>query len=321
MHATRLSEALDIQPAEIAALFAPYVTADRAADAPAWRRAVGRRRRKILKRLAGALPLRRTEPGRPAAEVEAEYARAWGESDHARYDITAAPPSDTPWLWGDQRLLASDIGATRWRQLLLIRAIERLKPRHVLEVGCGNGINLLLLAGHFPDIAFTGMELTTAGHQAARAFQQAHAELPAHLRAFAPLPLTDPTAFRRVRFVQGNAAAMPFADGAFDLVLTVLALEQMERVRAAALRETARVAGRWTLMFEPFGEANRGLWPRLNVRRRGYFRGRIADLPAFGLDPLWVSRDFPQEYFLRAALVLSATRAPAPIGGAAPRLV
>lgn len=314
MRATPLSETLGVQAAEIAALFAPYVSAQ--AGAAAWRRAVGRRRRKILKRLAAGLPLRRRAPGRPPAEVEAEYARAWGESDHGRYDLAIAPAADTPWLWGGQRLLASDIGATRWRQLLLVRAIERLKPRHVLEVGCGNGINLMLLSGRFPEIAFTGLELTAAGHQAACAFQEAHAELPAHLRAFAPLPLADATAFRRIRFVQGDATALPFADGAFDLVLTVLALEQMERVRAAALREIARVAARWTLMFEPFDEANRGIWPRLNVRRRGYFRGRIADLPTFGLDPLWAANDFPQEYFLRAALVLSAKRAPAAPGAA-----
>lgn len=321
MRISPLSETLGVAPTEIAALFAPFVTARPATNAAAWQRAVGRRRRKILKRLAAHPLSLRAESGRPAEEVEAEYARAWGESDHGRYDIAAAPPSDTPWLWGDQRLLASDIGATRWRQLLLVRAIERLKPRHVLEVGCGNGVNLILLAGRFPDIAFTGLELTAAGHRAACAFQEAHAELPAHLHAFAPLPLLDPTAFRRIRFVQANAAAMPFADGAFDLVLTVLALEQMERVRAAALRESARVAGRWTLMFEPFCEANSALWPRLNLRRRGYFQGRIADLPAFGLDPLWASQDFPQEYFLRAALVLSAKRGAAAIGDAPPPLL
>ena len=71
------------------------------------------------------------------------------------------------------------------------------------------------------------------------------------------MPLADPTAFRRIRFCQGNAPSLPFADGEFDLVTTVLALEQMERVREQALAEVARVACRHTLMIEPFREVNR----------------------------------------------------------------
>ena len=39
--------------------------------------------------------------------------------------------------------------------------------------------------------------------------------------------------------------------------------------------------------------------------RRNYFRGRIADLPAYGLKPGIITDDFPQEVFLRACAVLS----------------
>src|SRR5690606_1356218 len=128
----------------------------------------------------------------------------------------------------------------RFRQLMLIRLVEHLKPRRVLEVGCGLGIHLILLACRFPEVEFTGVELTAAGHRAARALQ-AEERLPQHLVAFAPEPLVDLTGFRRVDFRQGNAAALDFPDQRFDLVYTVLALEQMERVRARALAEIARV--------------------------------------------------------------------------------
>jgi ubiquinone/menaquinone biosynthesis C-methylase UbiE len=201
-------------------------------------------------------------------------------------------------------MFASDVGATRVRQLLLIRVIQKLRPRSVLEVGCGNGINLLLLACRFPDIEFAGVELTQAGHQAATSFQR-RATLPDALRRYAPEALPDASAFRRVRFIQGNAAALPFPDASVDLVYTTVALEQMERIRHRALGEIARTTRSHALMVEPFAEGNRALWPRLNVLRRNYFRGCIADLPRYGLAPRVATDDFPQESFLKISAVLS----------------
>jgi SAM-dependent methyltransferase len=212
-------------------------------------------------------------------------------------------------------MFASDVGATRFRQLLLCRVIERVRPRHVLEVGCGNGINLVLLAGRFPAIRFAGIEMTEAGHRSARSLQQG-GELPPCLAEYAPLPLADPAAFRQIDFRQGNATSLPFADGGFDLVITVLALEQMERVRQQALGEIARVARRHTLMIEPFRDVNGELWPRLNVLRRDYFRGRIAELRGYGLEPVLALNDFPQESFLKICTVLAEKRYDHPHAGA-----
>jgi ubiquinone/menaquinone biosynthesis C-methylase UbiE len=199
---------------------------------------------------------------------------------------------------------------------LLQRVVERLRPRRLLEVGCGNGINLLLLAGRFPDIALAGLDLTEEGIAAARALQAA-GTLPEGMAGYAPSGIADPTAFRRIAFRHGDAGALPFADGSFDLVVTVLALEQMERLRRRALAGLARVSRRHVLMIEPFAEVNRGLWRRLNVFRRDYFRGRIAELPRHGLVPEIVTADFPQEVHLGACLVLArkATADAAPTAG------
>jgi SAM-dependent methyltransferase len=165
----------------------------------------------------------------------------------------------------------------------------------------------MLLAGRFPGVSFTGVELTREGARAATQLQRA-AELPKPMQAFAPLPLLDVAAFQRVRFVQGDAARLPLADGSVDLVVTILALEQMERVRQRALAEIARVAGRHTLMIEPFRELNERGPTRRYVVARDYFQGRIADLPSYGLEPELVLDDFPQEFYLRAGAVVAARK-------------
>lgn len=301
-----LTDALGITPGQIDELLGPFVSEHVSRWSRRWQTQVWRRRYKVLRRLWRAPGHKGSlRHGRSSDVVQAEYADVWSRAAFTQYDPQRVAPGLTPWLWRDRCLLANTIGATRWRQLLLIKAIERVRPKTVLEVGCGNGINLLLLACRFPDIAFTGVELTAEGHAAAQSFQQTHERLPEHLQAFAPQPLPDPQGFRRVRFVQGSATELPFENGAFDLAITVLALEQMEQVRARALAEIARVVRSHALMIEPFADANRGFWQRLNVDRRNYFRGRIGELADYGLRPLVACADLPQKTILRAALVLS----------------
>jgi SAM-dependent methyltransferase len=296
---------LDITRGQVFELFQPFVAQSfEASDAP-WRAELRRResriRRKYLKRIVlGWLP----STQRNERTVIDEYAKAWQPSEYEKYNLERPLARVSPWEWGDRKLFASDVGATRFRQLILIRVIEQLRPRSVLEVGCGNGINLILLACRFPDIEFTGVELTEQGHQAALEFQK-QAELPRPMQDYAPLELADTSAFRRIRFIQGSAAELPFKDNSFDLVATILALEQMERIRDRALREITRVSARHLFNIEPFRDLNDEGGPKRNVIQRNYFRGRIDDLNRYGFSPTLALQDFPQEAFLKAGAVLS----------------
>lgn len=304
------STGLGISQDEITSLFAPFVERTLGANDPAWRKEIGARRLGILRKLFKQFVLRRSGGRRRDKEtVLREYSQAWRPSGYDDYRLGGALARVSPWEYLGQNMFASDVGGTRVRQMLLIRMIEKTKPRSVMEVGCGNGINLLLLAGRFPDIAFTGCELTQEGHQSALMFQEQDT-LPEAMQQFAPLPIEDPTAFKRIRFIQGDAANLPFEENAFDLVYTVLALEQMERIRRQALGEIARVAHRHTLMIEPFQDVNKAGWSRAYVIRRDYFRGRIEDLDEYGLHPMIATDDFPQEVFLKVCAVLSEKRQP-----------
>jgi SAM-dependent methyltransferase len=310
--ASLASSGLGLSQDEVTAFFEPFVARKVGADDPEWLAEISQRRRGILRRYLKRILLpwsSRTK--RDEREVIREYSKAWKPGEYENYRLGGALPRLSPWVYRGERMFASDIGGTRFRQALLVRMIEHLMPRSVLEVGCGNGINLILLAGSFPDIEFTGVELTREGHQAAVEFQR-HEALPETMQAYAPLPLKDTSAFRRIRFIQGNAADLPFGDNQFDLVYSILALEQMEQIRHRALAEFARVARSYTLMLEPFRDVNSTGWPRANVIRRDYFRGRIADLPAYGLKPTLITDDFPQEVFLRACAVLSEKQPPGP---------
>ena len=293
---------LGITRPEVERLFQPFVKT----DDEAWQRRFAKRNRKIWRQyLKRRLFGWRRQAQRLKGAVAREYGDEWLSIDHRSYSLDAAPGRGSLWQWGDQLSFATNRGGTRVRQLLLVRVIEQLKPKRVLEVGCGNGINLLLLAGRFPETQFTGIDLTREGPAAAQRVQQQNDLLPTHLQAFAPLSLHDPSAFKRVTFQSGDASALPFADNSFDLVITVLALEQMERIRAQALNEIARVSAGHAFMIEPFREANdRGI-ARRYVVARDYLRARVADLPAHGMQPVWATTDMPQEAFLKACAVLA----------------
>ena len=289
---------------EVEQLFAPFAKIDDAT----WRRRFAKRNRKIWRQyLRRGLFGWHGDTRRLKSAVAREYNDEWLSIDPRSYSLDAPPTKQSLWQWGNRLYLASNRGGTRVRQLLLVRTLERLQPKRVLEVGCGNGINLLLLAGRFPETQFTGIDLTREGIAAAQRVQE-NDLLPSHLQAFAPLPLLDPTAFKRVTFQTGDASALPFAAKSFDLVITVLALEQMERIREQALNEIARVAAGHALMIEPFGEANASGMARRYVVARDYLRARIADLPNHGMTPLWATTDMPQEAFLKACAVLAKVR-------------
>jgi SAM-dependent methyltransferase len=283
--------------------FAPFALPPSAENDAAWAAGVKKQRKRIFKNVRRKLLGGGTKVAERTSEVIKDtYNPKWA-TGYAKYDPAGAHDNYAPWLWGERRFMASTNGSARFRHLLIAALIEKLQPKSVLEVGCGNGINLLLLANRFPEVKFAGVDLTDSGPRLFNELKQGEG-LPGNLAAYAPLPPRDPEGFKRVEIHQGSAAQLGFADGSFDLVMSVLALEQMERIRAQALGEMARVAARWTLMIEPFRDVNRYLWPRLNIIRQDYFQGRIDELPQVGLEPILATDDFPQEIHLRACLAL-----------------
>jgi SAM-dependent methyltransferase len=307
---TSIDEAgLGIDRARVLAAMEPFI-ARRLTDVdPLWTAEVARKSAKTRRQLRRRRWLGWLGRGkhRDQTRIKEEYDGAWARKRLAPYEMEPRPSGGAAWQYGSQVMFATSAAGSRARLLVLMRAIASLRPRTVLEVGCGNGLNLLTLACRFPEMRFAGLELTEGGFAVARAVQ-GDAELPDVLRRFAPEPIVDAAAHRAVAFHLGSAAALPFDDGGFDLVYSSLALEQMEQVRQRALGEMARVSALHTLMLEPFWDCNdRGL-RRDYLLTRDHFRGRIDELPSYGLEPILVIDDLPGEIWLQPCLVVCRKR-------------
>jgi ubiquinone/menaquinone biosynthesis C-methylase UbiE len=234
--------------------------------------------------------------------VEDTYDHIWTAMDFANF----VDPSKQLMAheWRQEGWLLNSSATQKLHHVLMIKALRFLRPASVLEVGSGLGINLAILASQCPGTRFHGIELTKSGVDLTRALVAAD-RLPQPLQDFMAEPPSVPNGFRDVTVDRGSAERLPYADNSFDLVMTRLALEQMESIRERALTEISRVARSYVLMIESFRELNdEGLRRKYAVGNR-YFRGAIADLPRYGLEPIFTFSDWPHKITMCPVFVLA----------------
>jgi len=291
---------LEVSEQEIEQAFAPGIARIVSDHDPEWTA----KEKQINAKMAAGVPWWRRLL-RPVAEkrVRDTYEKRWTpEAALARF--TPRADNRGPVVWGSRRYFAYGIWTKRVHLLFLMRLLEKLQPTDVLEVGSGMGLNLCILAARFPNIKFTGIELTVAGDEVARAFR-AMPKLPQQFSQFSPLPLLDDGAHQRIELHQGSAAQLPFKKGSFDLVYSIQALEQMESIRDQVLTQIANVCSGHVAMFEPFADWNSDPVRRARISSRGYFAAGFADLPKYGLEPVFTSGDMPSKLGYGVGLVVA----------------
>ena len=126
----------------------------------------------------------------------------------------------------------------------------------LLEIGCGVGAELKIVAERRPGLRLTGIDLSTS-----------------HLLAARDL-LADEIHSGRVRLVHGDAYRLPFADACFDRVITIWMLEHVgdPRPLLADARRVLRPGGRLIctevdngrFSFDPKQPAIADWWERFN---------------------------------------------------------
>ncbi|MFQ5567428.1 MAG: class I SAM-dependent methyltransferase, partial [Paracoccaceae bacterium] len=253
---------IEITEAEIAAALAPWTIREHPAGALAWRAIRARKSLNFrLKRMtrgvaSSVLPaIRPTEEHRDPEFVNDHYSRSWTKYNWPDTGETPRKGNTVFLEWKGTGYETLRHGRGRVHLLGIAKAIDWLKPATVLEIGAGPGNNLLALSACFPEIAFTGAELTEAGVRAARSVQDD--PLPEGFADFVPKPMLSRTAHQRISFQQSDVQNLPFPDRAFDLVYTRLAIEQMEQIRDRALAEIHRVTKSHAVVVEPFPDFNR----------------------------------------------------------------
>lgn len=138
------------------------------------------------------------------------YAIDWGDTTTNNYGYAPAE-GEHPQRFQHQMYL---------QLLQRLRETRTIKPGlKLLEVSCGRGGGLNALLASSPDIDATGLDVA---HSAVDFCRKAYGE-------------SD-----RLRFVQGSALDLPFADASFDAVLNVEASNDYGD-RARFFREVARV--------------------------------------------------------------------------------
>lgn len=107
---------------------------------------------------------------------------------------------------------------------------------HCLEIGSGTGANFSLLANANPDLVYTGLELSPAAVALAKQASQ---------KIISP---------QTPHFLQGDARALPFAEGSFDFVFFKLVLWSVASESNIVLQEAFRVLkpGGIIYAFEPY---------------------------------------------------------------------
>lgn len=237
-------------------------------------------------------------------EVRTGYESHWAQKDALEHYVVGLNERTLCVEWRQKGMLLAPQALRFVHLLYLMRAIEVLRPRSVLEVGFGNGNLLLTLAARFPEIEFHGVELTDSGLAIA---QEALAKevLPPRFIESSPEPLLDTSAHRRAHLQTADASELPFGDLEIDLVYSRLALEQMEAVRHKALSEMTRVAANAVVMIEPWRDFNLEDPGRAYIRRQGYFAARVKDIESYGFKVVLATDDLPQKVQFKAGPVVA----------------
>ena len=105
--------------------------------------------------------------------------------------------------------------------------VETTHPQSLLDAGCGEGFAVDRLAQRFPEIRFTGVDLSEEAIQ----FAQEHFG-------------------ERARFRTGSVYKLPFSDRAFDTVLCSEVLEHLDDP-SGAIKELKRVARNYVIITVP----------------------------------------------------------------------
>ena len=169
---------------------------------------------------------------------------------------------------------------------LIKSQLKNKSIKSVLEVGCGIGLNIFPLAKDFPEVKFTGIDISSTGI------------------AFCKEKMNSSSDYKNLSFLEVNAKSLTFPANSFDLTYTVLALEQMNQIKTQVIENIKRVTSNKIVLIEPFKDVNKNLINRINMINSDYLNLSYNELDIVGYKINDIIEDFPQRVSLAASCLV-----------------
>lgn len=166
---------------------------------------------------------------------------------------------------------------------LIVNDLLKQKPKNVLEVGCGIGYNIFFLAKKFPKVNFVGIDISESAIQYCN-------------------NILYNSSIKNVKFFQKNAKHLSL-DLNFDITYTVLALEQMNKIKLDVMKNIIKITSKKIIFIEPFQNVNRNLFNYLHLKMNDYFDYDYKNLKELNLSIDEIVDDFPQRLGLAAQYI------------------
>jgi ubiquinone/menaquinone biosynthesis C-methylase UbiE len=178
--------------------------------------------REVEERRHGGREGRRLEHGSPS-----RYPRYYLQKFHFQSDGYLSDASAERYDHQVEVLFGGGAAAMRRQALVPLKTalaglpVSGCRAAHALDVGCGTGRFLREVKANYPRLHLTGLDLSPNYLAVAR---------------------RELAAWSRVRFVEGAAEAMPFADAEFDVVTCIYLFHELPPpIRRAVVAEIRRV--------------------------------------------------------------------------------
>ncbi|MDC0446194.1 class I SAM-dependent methyltransferase [Candidatus Pelagibacter sp.] len=205
-------------------------------------------------------------------------------------------------FYKNKHFMASAGLSQRIWQYLIIEKIRKIKPKKVLEVASGNGINLKILAECFDNIEFTGIDFSEVGINHSNEIKN-RSLTPEMIRPLDFKISSNTYPQSNLNFLLKDASNLDFLDNEFDLIFTCLGLEQMNDIKFDALNEIKRCAKSDIILIEPFKDLNNFGIRYFHHKTNNYFDLSYNEIPDENFKILEYKVDYPRKLSLKVGML------------------
>jgi len=236
---------------------------------------------------------------RSTKKTEIIYNKSWNKKDNKKW---FSPKENLTIHYHNQKKVLASSGLTQriW-QNIIIKKIMEIRPKNILEVGSGNGINSFLIASCFKNIKITGIDFSNNGIIKSNELLKTKKF---DKNFYQPLKFKfNKKKINNLNFMKMNAKNLKFTNGSFDFIFTILALEQMNGIHLQVIKEIKRCAKKHIILIEPFKNLNLKGLSYLHHKSNDYLNLNYKDLECANFKINEYQYKYPNKISLNVGMV------------------